>query len=369
MPATSPALPRLTLRSIAARPVLVPLRRPIVSGVGEFKEWPLLLIDLETHEGITGRTYLAPYLKDSLAYLIPMIRGLSDRMAGKPLSPFDFNREAMKGLNLIGREGLSLIAISGVDTALWDALARAAGLPLVRMLGGNARPLKAYNSNGLWLLPLDEIGPQAAAMVEEKCFAALKLRLGRPTLKDDLEAIAAVRRSVGDGVTLMTDYNQSLSFGEAVRRCHAVDGLGLYWIEEPIVYDDLTNCAELARQLRTPVQLGENIYGPREFLRAVEARAADLFMPDLMRIGGVSGWIRAASIAEAAGFPLSNHLYPEVSAHLMCVSAGSDWTEWVDWAEPILAEPYPVENGEIIIPDRPGCGLEWDEAAVKRFSA
>jgi mandelate racemase len=193
------------------------------------------------------------------------------------------------------------------------------------------------------------------------------LRLGRDRLEDDLQAIRSVREAVGCGVNLMVDFNQGLSLGDALRRCHALDDEGLYWFEEPTVYNNLEGYVQLTRELKTPVQLGENFYGPRELMRALNAGAGDYVMPDLMRIGGVSGWLRAAPIAAALGVEVSTHLYPEVAGHLMRVTETAHWLEWQDWAYPVLAEPFEVKDGQLLVPDRPGCGIEWDEAAVRRY--
>ena len=192
----------------------------------------------------------------------------------------------------------------------------------------------------------------------------MKLRLGRDRLADDLAAVEAVRAAVGDDVALMVDFNQGLHLGEALERCHAIDDLGLAWIEEPIVYDNLEGYARLAAELKTPLQIGENFYGPRALHAALQMKACDLVMPDFMRIGGVTGWQRAAAIAGVAGIPISTHLYPEVGAHVMRVSETAHWLEWQEWADPILQEPYELKDGKLLIPERPGLGLEWDEKAV-----
>ncbi len=253
--------------------------------------------------------------------------------------------------------------------AAWDALAKAADMPLAVFLGGTVGPVPAYNSNGLWLTPLDTLAAEAAALVAEGGFTGLKLRLGREKLADDLAAIAAVRKAAGDAVKLMCDFNQGLSLGDALVRCHALDDQGLYWFEEPTTYDNIPGYAQLARELKTPVQLGENFYGPRLLYQAVLAGAGDYVMPDLMRIGGVTGWLRAAAITSAAGIPMSTHLYPEIAAHLMRVTDTAHWLEWQDWADPILAEPFPLENGHLVVPDRPGQGIAWNEKAVAKYSA
>ena len=360
--------PRLTLRSVRARPVVVPLRRPVVSKVGLFEDWPLILIDLYTNEGVVGHSYLEPYLKQSARYIVPAIEDLAEAAKGQPVAPFDAFRRGVDSLHLVGREGISLIAVAGLDMAAWDAVAKAADMPLAVFLGGTVGPVTAYNSNGLWLTPADTLGAEAAALVAEGGFTGLKLRLGRERLADDLAAIAAVREAVGTTAKLMCDFNQGLSLGDALVRCHALDDQGLYWFEEPTTYDNIPGHAQLARELKTPVQLGENFYGPRHLYQAVLAGAADYVMPDMMRIGGVSGWLRAAGIAGAAGIPMSTHLYPEISAHLMRVTDTAHWLEWQDWADPILSEPFELRDGHIIVPDRPGQGIEWDEQAVGNFA-
>jgi mandelate racemase len=357
----------LTLRSVEARAVLVPLRRPVVSKVGLFSDWPLVLIDLQTNEGIVGRSYLAPYLKASVRYIIPAIQDLAAALLGKPLAPLDSFQANRRALNLVGYEGIAMIAVSGMDMAIWDALAKAANMPLAVMLGGTLGRVPAYNSNGLWLTDVTGLADEAGELVAEGGFRGLKLRLGRDRLADDVAAIAEVRNSAGDDIKLMVDFNQGLSLGDALRRCHALDEQGLYWLEEPIAYTNLSGCAQLARELKTPIQIGENFYGPRALYDAIRFEACDYVMPDLMRIGGVSGWLRAAPIAAAAGVEVSTHLYPELSAHLMRATETAHWLEWQDWADPILKQPFAVKDGAIEIPDRPGAGIEWDEAAVARF--
>ena len=371
IPSDHPRYPvrmKLTLKSVRARPVVVPLERPVVSKVGLFRDWPIILIDLYTHEGIVGHSYLEPYLKQSMRYIVAAIEDLAGAATGQPVAPLDAYRRGVGSLHLVGREGLSLIAVSGLDMAAWDALAKAADMPLAVLLGGTVGPVAAYNSNGLWLTPIAELGAEAAALVAEGGFTALKLRLGRETLAEDLEAIGAVRDAAGATVKLMCDFNQGLSLGDALARCHALDDQRLDWFEEPIAYDNIPGYVQLARELKTPVQLGENFYGPRLLYQAILAGAGDFVMPDLMRIGGVTGWLRAAAIAGAAGVPMSTHLYPEIAAHLMRVTETAHWLEWQDWAYPILSEPFELANGCLTVPNRPGLGIAWDEKAVARFA-
>ena len=358
----------LTLKEVRARPVVVTLRRPVVSKVGVFHDWPLILIDLYTKEGIVGHSYLEPYLKQSARYIIPAILDLAEAAKGQPVAPFDVFRRGVGSLHLIGREGVSLIAVSGLDIAAWDALAKAASMPLAVFLGGTIGPVPAYNSNGLWLTPLETLEAEAKELVSEGGFSGLKLRLGRERLANDLAAIETIRNAVGDEIKLMCDFNQGLSLGDALVRCHGLDDQGLYWFEEPTTYNNIPGYAQLARELKTPVQIGENFYGPRQLYQAVLAGAGDYVMPDMMRIGGVSGWLRAAGVTAAAGIPMSTHLYPEVSAHLMRVTETAHWLEWQNWGDPILTEPFEVKDGHLLIPDKPGIGIEWNEKAVAKFA-
>jgi mandelate racemase len=354
----------MTLRSITARPVLLKLKRPVVARIATITDWPLVLIDLLTEEGIIGRSYLEPYVAKAMRYIVPAVEDLGTTLKGRRIAPFELFDAARKSLHFVGYEGLSMIVASGLDMAAWDALAKATGQPLCVLLGGSVGPVKSYNSNGLWLKEPEAVAAEAVELREEGGFTGLKLRLGRERVSDDLATVDAVRKAVGDDVHLMVDFNQGLNLAEALQRCHMIDGYGLAWIEEPVVYDNLDGCAQLARELKTPIQIGENFYGPREMHKALQKKACDLVMPDFMRIGGVTGWMRAAAIASAAGVPMSTHLYPEVAAHVMRVTETAHWLEWQDWADPVLQSPYQMNAGLLHIPDVPGVGIEWDEDAV-----
>lgn len=363
-----PTLQKLTFDSVTVRAVSVPLRRPLVAKVGNFTEWPFILIDVKTKEGVIGRAYLEPYLRNAVRYIKPAIEDMAELFKGRQLAPLDMFRDVIGKLHLVGRQGVSMIVAAGLDMAMWDALAKAAGLPLAELLGGTVGKIRTYNTNGLWLLPLDKLAKEAEELVAEGNFSAIKIRLGRPKLADDLQALSLVRGAIGNDIQLMCDFNQGQTLQEAIWRLHALDDQGLYWFEEPVVYDNYAQNAQLAAEMKTPISIGENIYGPRSFFDAVQAKAADLYMPDLMRIGGVTGWMRAAAIAGAAGLPLSSHLYPEVSAHLLRASESADWLEYRDWGNPIIAEPFQVVDGQAIVPNRPGNGIEWNEAAVAKYA-
>jgi mandelate racemase len=357
----------LTIRGITARPVVLKLERPVVARIATITDWPIILIDLLTEEGVVGRGYLEPYVVKTMRYLVPALHDIGVMLKGRKLAPIEIFDAARKSLHFVGYEGLSMIAASGLDMAAWDAHAKAAGVPLCVLLGGSVGPVKAYNSNGLWLKAPAAVAEEAIELRDEGGFTGLKLRLGRARVSDDLATVDAVRRAVGDDMHLMIDFNQGLDFAEALERCHGIDDHGLAWIEEPIVYDDLDGYTRLAAELKTPLQIGENFYGPRQMHMALQKKACDLVMPDFMRIGGVTGWMRAAALAGTHGIPMSTHLYPEIAAHVMRVTETAHWLEWQDWTNPILQRPFRVEKGDLHIPDAPGVGIDWNEDAVAAY--
>ena len=368
MPGTSTIrLPLLTIRGIRTSAVEVPMKFPLGTSSSTVHSAPLLLIDLETEEGITGRTYLFCYRPSVPRAIDVVLRDAVSVVKGEPVAPLDIGAKLAKRFSLVGVASVVRMALSGLDAALWDALAVAADLPLATFLGAKPKPIPAYNSSGLGLM-----SPEAAADEAEKLlaggFISVKLRLGHPNLKQDLAVTRAVRKRLPDAIGLPVDYNQALTVTEAIRRGRALEGEGVAWLEEPIRHDDYAGNATVARALTVPVQIGENFNGPEAMIEALAARACDYVMPDAARIGGVSGWIQAAGIAAAHGIEMSSHLLPEISAHLLAATPTCYYLEYVDWADAILEEPLQIKDGLARVPDRPGIGLTWRSEAVKALS-
>ncbi len=358
----------LTIRGVRVRSVAVPMKRALITRVVIIEKAAFLLIDLETEEGITGRSYLFGYTENGNRYLAPLVADLAEALKGQAIEPETLFDKARKALTLFGHEGLAMMAVSGLDMACWDALAQAQGKPLVEALGGERKPIAAYNSNGLGIIEAEAAAREAKELLAEGGFTAVKVRLGRETLEDDLEALRAVREAVGPDVLLPTDFNQCLSVTDAIERGKALDGEGVYWIEEPTRYDDLDGNARIAAEVETPIQNGENFYGPESALRAIEAKALDYLMPDVERIGGVTGWMRTAKLAEDANIPVSSHLFPEFSSHLLAATPTSHWLEFTDWSQPLLENPVTVEDGHVHVSEAPGAGITWNEDAVEKYS-
>jgi mandelate racemase len=356
----------LTVRAIRCTAVEVPMKHELGTSRARIRAAPLMLIDVETEEGITGRAYLFCYLRAATAGIRGMLEEVERLVKGQSVDPEAQFAALARRFTLIGVQGIVRMALSGYDTAAWDALAVAAGEPLGRFLGATKTSMRAYNSNGLGLMEPARLADEAEALLEGG-FSALELRLGHETLAGDLAALNAVRERIGRGIEIMVDYNQALSVEEALVRGKALDAEGVYWLEEPIRHDDYAGAARLAQALQTPVQIGENFSLPAAMEEALDRKACDYAMPDLERIGGVSGWRRAAAIAEKRGIPMSSHLFPEVSAHLLAMTPTAHWLEYVDWAAAILEEPLRIENGAAVLPSGPGAGIAWNLDAVQRY--
>lgn len=359
-------LPALTVRAISAVGVDVPMNFALGTSRGRITKAPLLLIDLETEEGVTGRAYLWSYFPRAMTAIASLLAEVEERVRGEPVAPQVLWDKLAERFALIGVQGIVRMAMAGFDIACWDALAVAAGVPLVRLLGGEPRPIPAYNSCGLGLMATDALAAETAKLLE-RGFRAIKLRLGYPTLEDDIAAVHTVKARLPHDALLMVDYNQALSVDEALKRGRALDRENIAWLEEPIRHDDYQGAALLTRELSTPVQIGENFSLLAGMQAALNAKACDLVMPDLERIGGITGWQQAAALAAARKVKMSSHLYSETSAHLLAVTPTAHFLEYMDWADKIVLEPLKIVDGHAIIPDRPGHGIVWDKKAVERY--
>ncbi len=365
--APPPAAPRLTVRGVQTWAVEVPMTFPLGTSAAVVTKAPLLLIDLHTEEGITGRTYLFCYRRSVPRAVDALVRDAVSLVKGQPAAPSQVASILARRLALVGVSGIVRMALSAIDVALWDAVAISAGVPLATLLGARPRAIPADNSSGLGLMPAAAAADEAEKLLRGG-FRSVKLRLGHATLEEDLAVARAVRGRLPPEVQLPVDYNQALTVAEAVRRGRALEAEGISWLEEPTRHDDYAGNAAIAAALAVPVQIGENFNGPEAMVEAIEARACDHVMPDVARIGGVTGWMQAAGIAAAHRLEMSSHLHPEISVHLLAATPTCHWLEYVDWAAAVLEEPLRIIDGQAVVPDRPGVGIAWRTDALKALS-
>ena len=345
-----------TIRALRVRAIKVPMAEPHRTASGVITESPLVLTDLETAQGVVGHSIVFAYTAAALQPLAGLVANFEPLVKGQPLAPEAITRALLARFRLLGSHGLVGMAISAIDMAAWDAAARARGLPLCRLLGATPRPTQAYGGIGY---DGERDSAKSAEAWAKRGFRGVKAKIGYPTVEDDLAVIRAIRSAVGIGVTIMVDYNQSLGVAQAIERLARLDGEGLGWVEEPVIAEDYAGMAQVSRAARTPIQAGENWWGPLEFAKAIDAGATDYLMPDVMKTFGVTGWMDIAAQASARKLPLSCHLFCDISAHLLAATPTAHWLEYADWWNPVLANPLEIRDGMAIPSDRPGSGLEW----------
>jgi len=351
----------LTIREVHARPLDVPLSRPVQTAAGDIASAPVVLIDVVTQEGIVGHSYVRTYTPVALPALARLVYDIGLMLAGESAAPNAVERKLQAHFRLLGIEGLTGMAIGGIDMALWDARGKAAGQPLISLLGGRPGSVPAYVT-----LPSMDPGAVAAdaAQAVTAGFDALKIKLGLGDVAADVEMIRAVRGAVGEEIALMVDYNQALTVRDALERVPALDAEGLHWIEEPTRADDDAGHAQIAEAASTAIQLGENWWSREAMSRSVAARACDHVMLDAARIGGVTGWLRATTVAVRAKLPVSSHAYPEISTHLLRVTPTAYRLEYTDQLNAIMRNRVRIVQGHAVFADVPGTGIEWDEARI-----
>ncbi len=354
------------IQEIRVRAVRVSMAHPHQTAGGTVSESPLVLTDITMDDGTVGHSMVFTYTPVALKPTADLIRNLEPWIKGDWLAPAEIEQKLSKRFRLLGTQGLVGMALSAIDMALWDALSRSHGVSLVQLLGGIAKPIAAYGAVGY-----DGVEGSAKAAQEwaKRGFTGVKAKIGYPTVQEDVAVIRAMRKAVGNDVAIMVDYNQCLTPADAIQRLRVLDEEGLTWVEEPTLAHDYAGHARITQEAKTPIQCGENWWGTLDMQHAVEAHASDFMMPDVMKIGGVTGWLRAAALAQAKGIRLSNHLWPEISAQLMCATPTAHWLEYADWWNPILSEPLEIKNGMADPQGAIGTGVAWDEKAVERFLA
>ena len=354
------------IEGLRVRAVRVPITPPHRTASGVVSDSPLILTDVFINNSVVGHSLVFTYTPAALGPTTALIRNLEDLIRGEPLAPLEVERKLSGRFRLLGTQGLVGIAIAAIDMALWDALARTHGTSLLGLLGGVARPIPAYG-------PVGYDGPDICAEVAAgwagRGFKGVKAKIGYPTVQEDVAVVGAIRKAVGEGVAIMVDYNQCLTPAEAVERLRVLDGEGLTWVEEPTLAHDHAGHALIAREASTPIQCGENWWGTLDLRHALDAGASDFIMADVMKIGGVTGWLRAAALAQAHGVRMSSHIFPEISAQLLCATPTAHWLEYMDWWNPILDEPLRIQDGLTVLDAADGSGIAWNEEAVARFSA
>ena len=260
---------------------------------------------------------------------------------------------------------ITSLALAAIDTALWDWRCRRHGLPLWKEAGGAQPRVPVYSTEGGWLhLTPDELVAQTLQAKAEG-FLGAKIKVGRPTVAEDVARLAAVRAAVGDGFELMVDANQCFTVGEALRRARAYEPFGLAWFEEPLPAEDLGGHVELARHTSIPIAVGESLYSAAHFREYLERRACSIVQVDVARIGGITPWLKVAHLAEAFNVAVCPHFLMELHVSLSAAVPNARWVEYIPQLDDVTASRLVIDAGHALPPACPGLGIDWDWAALE----
>lgn len=263
----------------------------------------------------------------------------------------------------VGRAGVATQALAAIDIALWDLKAKRAALPLAKLLGAHRDSVRTYDTSGGFLhASVDEIRDRADRSLAEG-IGGIKIKMGLPDGAEDLRRVTAIREHLGPDVPLMVDANQQWDRRSALRMGRRLEELDLVWIEEPLDAEDAEGHAALARVLDTPIATGEMLASVPEHVRLIEARACDVLQPDAPRVGGITPFLKLATLADHAGLDLAPHFAMEIHLHLAAAYPREAWVEHFDWLDPLFEERLETRDGRMLVPDRPGLGITLSEQA------
>jgi L-alanine-DL-glutamate epimerase-like enolase superfamily enzyme len=360
----------MRVATIVVHRVSVPLPVPLRTSIHNYTHAHTVLVEMQSDQGAAGSGYCFAFGAHRAAALHALVLDLLPLYEGKdPAEVRAHFAAAWRSINFLGHAGAVMMALAALDTACWDLAARAADLPLFRYLGGARDRVPTYASSGLWIdYSMDELVKDAHAFITAG-HRAMKMRIGRANPAEDVERVRRLREALGPDVKLLADVNQGWDEPTALRVGKELEAFDLFWLEEPLPYEDLEGCARVAAALTMRVATGETDYGSLGMKRHLDLRAADVLMPDLQRMGGVTEFMKAAALCEAYHQPVSSHLFTETSCHLLAASPNALILEHMSWWQELYAEPLAVVDGCVVVPDRPGIGLSLDQNALARFKA
>jgi len=364
--------PIMKITRLRTQVVHLPIDPPIQSSImGALRTTDCVLTFLDTDDGLTGEGLVMTINNRRLGVIHEMIRNLEDLVIGlDPRLGGSLNARAWKELNFLGYEGVSIIGLAALDMAMWDLRGKAAGLNVAHLIGACRASVPTYASGGLWLGgSLDDLQQQARGFVD-RGFRGMKTRVGPGDPEAMVARVRAVREAIGPDIALMVDANQQMTVKQAIRIGRMMEDLNLTWFEEPVICHDHQGEAQIAAALDTPIASGETVYTHRGILGMLEARSADVLMPDLQRMGGPSEFLKAGHLCEAFHIPCASHLFPEMSLSLLAALPGGYYLEHMPWFEPIYRDRIELDaDGHAVVPDRPGWGFSFDPDAIRRFGA
>jgi L-alanine-DL-glutamate epimerase-like enolase superfamily enzyme len=333
---------------------------------GEITHFELVTVKLIARDGAEGTGYTYTVGAGGTAIRALIARDLAPALLGEDEERLEALWERMWWrLHYVGRGGLAVFAISAVDIALWDLRARRHGMPLWRLLGGHQPRVRAYAGGIDLQFPLDRLLRQTEEH-RTRGFRAIKMKVGRPRLREDIERVRAMREMLGPDTPLMVDANMRWSADEAIRASRALAAHDVFWLEEPTIPDDVAGHVRIAREGALPIATGENLHSLYEFERLITAGGVGFPEPDVSNCGGLTVWLKVAHLAEAHNLPVTSHGVHDLHVHLLAAVPNASYLEVHGFGlGRFIAHPLEIVEGEAIAPDRPGHGVELDWKALE----
>ena len=347
---------QIVFDDISVSTAIPELPSPLLTASGKLTNAALVLVKITSKCGVEGHSYLFSPNATLLPALASIVSTAFEEVKGRSCSPETNTDYLLDKFKLFGGTGILTMAFAAIDMASWDLLGHALGKPLYRLWGGRKTSIPSYESSGLSIGSFGQVLDQAETFLSNGN-SRMKVRLGYETVNEEVNLLSRLNDELGNNIELIVDYNQGLTFDQALERCKELDDLGLTWIEEPILADMLEKAAEITAAIKTPIQLGENLWSLIEVERALNLGSSDYLMPDVAKIGGATQWLRAAKMAEKHGVKVSSHLYPEISAHLMASISNAHYLEYADWTKQQFSGHQSLQNNQVVITDKTGIGL------------
>jgi len=359
----------MKITHVTTRHLRTPADNPLVVGLPaptDTREFALL--ELGTDQGLVGIgvTFFGGALTGTLRHAVD---GLARLLIGDdPTQTEAVVAKLRRAAGSSGPGGLFTLAVSAIDMACWDLKGKAAGQSVCALLGGLRDRVPTYASGALMRPhPVDYLA-KAGPRLRDMGFRQMKMQCGsEATVAASVERVRVMRESIGPDVDLMCDINQLWSVNQAIEVGRRIEPYHLFWLEDPTAHDDFPGLARIADALTAPIAAGEYHYGIVPFRHMLEARSIDVVMIDLVRAGGITQWLKIAGMAEAFNLPVVSHLIPEIHVHLIAAIPNGLTVEYMPWTLRLFEETPKIENGQLVVPSKPGLGLAFDQAAIKKY--
>ncbi len=358
----------MKITGVKTRIIDLPFEKPIATSIHNMRSVGCVLLFIETSEGLTGESYAFTLNALRIKAFNEMVSGFNHLLLGKdPTLVTEISETIWREINPTGYQGLTISALSTINTALWDLVGKIANLPLYRVFGACRETVKTYASGGLWLTQsIDEMVAEAQEFID-RGFRSMKIRVGSEDILRDVERVRILREAVGPDIELLADANQAFTAKQAIRLGRRLEEFDLGWLEEPVNVNDLKGHTDVRRALDIPIATGETVYTRYGMRPLIQQSCADILMPDLQRIGGFTEMQRVCALASTFDIPVSTHIFTEQSLSIAGSIPSCISVEHMPWFSPLFNETMTIENGYIAIPERPGIGFSFSQDTINCY--